>query len=421
MKVVLIQLPSPWLISDREPPPLGVLYLAAALRRNKIEVQVADLTGVPEDRWYLPEGDIYGVSLVTPQVELAAKVISILRNRTQHQVKIIVGGPHVSAMPQWSLTNLKADVAFVGEADLAFPAYLLGKSFDKKIVRCDPPNLGDVGLPARDLIDIRSFHRQTGVNQYVSQVNYEGYMVTGRGCPFNCAFCAQKATTKGKWRPASLYAIENEIRELVVKYECKLIYFEDDTFNVDKKRLKLLCHLFDKWKLEWHCLCRADLVDKESLKLMAGSGCKAVTFGFESGSSKILRLMNKKTDPLVNFRAAAQAHDAGLKVRGQMIVGFPGEDEETISETSKFIKHATVDKWGLHAFVPLPGSKVWSNPEAFGLQIDKSKVKFSTGFHTIGKPGEWRKVWGDEEKVRGWLGHLRDIAQTKNIDRVVIN
>ena len=125
MKVVLVQLPSPWLINDRDLPLLGVLYLAASLKLQGIEVQIADIVVLPPENWYIPESDLYGVSLVTPQVPYARQVIQHLRARTSHKVTVVVGGPHVSALPEWSLTHLGADYAFVGEADVEFPKFVI--------------------------------------------------------------------------------------------------------------------------------------------------------------------------------------------------------------------------------------------------------------------------------------------------------
>jgi len=111
-KVVLIQLPSPWLISDQDLPLMGLLYLAASLRAASVEVQVADLVGLSPEKWLVPEGDIYGISLVSAQVPAAKQIVRMLRERTRHPVTIVVGGPHVSAMPEWSLRYLDADYAF---------------------------------------------------------------------------------------------------------------------------------------------------------------------------------------------------------------------------------------------------------------------------------------------------------------------
>ena len=422
-KIVLIQLPSPWLINDRDLPLMGVLYLAASLRFEGIEVQVADLVGVPEDKWLIPDADVYGVSLVSAQAPIAKRVIQHIRARTRRKVEIIVGGPHVSALPAWSLKHLDADYAFVGESDEAIVEFMYNGPSEKvdglhgyasKFPRVPA---GKIVCPARDLVDMWSFHN-VGINRYVTDgVRYEGYLQTGRGCPFDCAFCAQAAITGRAVRYLSDEHLHTELDVLLKDYECDLIYIEDDTFNINKKRVHHLCeNVFPQHKFKWHCLCRADTMDQALADVLASAGCQNVTFGFETGSDKMLKRMDKCETMEEAWSAIRCVKNAGMGIRGQMIVGFPGEDVATIAETKRFIETAPVDKWGFHAFVPLPGTQVWRNPTKFGFpEIDVDSEDFAAGFHTIGKPGEWAKVWGDAARVRAWLTELRELADMRNI------
>jgi len=162
VSVTLVQLPSPWLLNDRDTPLLGTLYLATNLAANGIDVKVADLVGVDEDKWLIPEADVYGISLTTPQVPQARKAINMLRNRTSHPVTIVVGGPHPSALPQWCIDNLGADYAFVGEADHAIVDFVKHGSKDK-VIKCAPVDLSTIPRMRRDFVDMRSFH-VVGIN-----------------------------------------------------------------------------------------------------------------------------------------------------------------------------------------------------------------------------------------------------------------
>lgn len=411
MKIVLIQLPSPWLMNDRDTPLLGTLHLASNLLAHNVEVQIADLVGMEENQWHIPEGDVYGISITTPQVPLARKAVDLLRGRTSHDICIIGGGPHVSAMPQWSLRHLNLNHVFVGEADEAIVSFaLLGTN--ETILHCKPVDVTKLPPLRRDLVDMRSFHLM-GINKYVHEgAKYEGYLQTNRGCPFNCGFCAQACITHRMARPYTDRQVIAELQTLLNKWECDVIYMQDDTFNIDKSRLLRLCEIFTPFNFKWHCLARADLLDAEMCRAMADAGCQNVTFGFESGSNKMLKAMNKCETVEQGLRAAQMVKDAGMGVRGQMIVGYPGEDDETIADTVKFVNTANVDKWGFHAFVPLPGSQSWED-----VGIDNPTVEFfETGFHTIGQPGEWAKIWGENnEQIKGWLDQLRALAADKHV------
>ena len=157
---------------------------------------------------------------------------------------------------------------------------------------------------------------------------------------------------------------------------------------------------------------RADLAQKDRLELMRDSGCIGIVYGFETGSDKILKLMNKGVTAKQNYEAAELTHKLGMKVRGQMVVGFPGETNKTIFDTRLFIENSPVDHWGIHTFQPFPGSDVWENPEKYKIEIDKN-TDFSD-WHTIGKPGE--KV--GSLKIQKWVEHLRNVAGIRNIERV---
>lgn len=425
-KVVLVVLPSPWLISDRDVPPLGVLYLAASLKLAGIAVQVCDLAGLPEERWRIPRADLYGISLTTPQFPYAKRVIDKLRNRGDGT--IVAGGPHVSALPKHSFVDLGLDYGFIGEADLALPSFILGRAPEEveglvyraagglTVNPLPAVDVSSLPLPARGLIDIASY-QSIGTNRYVERnARREGYVLTGRGCPYRCAFCGQRAVTGGRVRQRPIASVIPEVYELLTRYSCDLIYFEDDTFNLSRPRVLELCRAFRRLDFCWHCLCRPDRVDAGMLQAMHDAGCRNVTFGFESGSNFILQRMQKGVGVEDSLHAAELVDRAGMTVRGQMIVGFPGETDETIRETEGFIRSAPVAKWGFHAFVPLPGSPVWDEPEKYGLVLDKRSLDFSAGFHTIGRPQEWLKILApNEAKVRVWLKHLISVAKERNI------
>jgi len=419
-KVVLIQLPSPWLMRDRDTPLLGVLYLATNLQHEGIEVQVCDLVGVEQENWNIPEGDIYGISLTTPQVPETRQVIKYLRERTKKPITIIVGGPHPSAMPQWCVDKLGADYAFKGEADVALVDFVKnGPPKVGNVIKCIPPIVSKLPAIRRDFVDMRSFHR-IGINQYIlwkdlkGGFQYEGYLQTGRGCPFDCAFCAQDTITNRSVRFYTVEQVLADLDNLLNYWECDLVYMQDDTFNIKKKRVLELCKAFEERKFKWHCLCRADLLDKEQCDAMAAAGCQNITFGFESGSQKILDLMGKGESVEEGVRGALLTHEAGMGVRGQMVVGFPGEDDDTIKETIAFIARVKAEKLGFHAFVPLPGSRSWDDAAQFGIEIDHNE-DFATGFHTIGQPREWKRIVHNEEKTREWLKILYEAAGEHNI------
>lgn len=196
VKVVLITLPSPWLISDRDMPNLGLLYVAAYLRENGVNVQVTDLCGLPEDKWFIPDGDIYGISCTTPQYPYAKQVCQKIKVR-QPSAYVVMGGYHPSALPDFTLEDSGCDCVVKGDGEYAMLDIVRG--LRESIVEGERVEVLDsLPYPARDMIDIRDYQR-IGTNAVVGN-SVEGerrqlreeYVLQSRGCPFSHAIIAAR-------------------------------------------------------------------------------------------------------------------------------------------------------------------------------------------------------------------------------------
>lgn len=420
--VVLINPPSPWLIRDRDIPSLGLLSLAASLREAGVSVEVCDLAGTKLEDASIPRGDLYGIGFTTPQYGLAKRLVETLSCQDAH---IVLGGPHVSALPIETRYAFPYTTVLAGEADWSLVDYVLGRpvhlipgavywDVDSDSLKVNPlprVQVDALPVPARELIDIDDYHR-VDTFTYLGG-SYEGHVQTGRGCPYSCAFCGQRCITGGIVRLRTAEQVVSEVRMLKYRYGCDQIEFLDDTFNLSWPRVRELCKALKPLNLAWHCLLRADRATPLMMRTMAEAGCRGVMFGFESGSNEMLRRMNKKLTVDVSLRAAEVASRVGMHVRAQMIVGFPGETDETIEETAHFVRNADVAKYSFHVFSPLPGSSVWDDPAAFGLELDKENVDFEHGFTTIGKPDTW-----DDSvplSTKDWLRYLNKVAAGRNI------
>ncbi len=179
VKVVLITLPSPWLISDRDMPNLGVLYVAAYLRDNGVNVQVVDFCGVPTDYWFIPEADIYGISCTTPQYPLAKFAADKIRKR-QPGAYIVMGGYHASAMPDFTLEDSEADCVVIGDGEKSMLAIAQGLR-SPKVDGERTDAIDTLPWPARDMIDIRAYQK-IGTNAVVGKgALLEEYVLQSRG------------------------------------------------------------------------------------------------------------------------------------------------------------------------------------------------------------------------------------------------
>ena len=422
MKLILIIPPSPWLISDRDHITTGILYISSYLKVYDYEVQVCDLAGIPEKYWHIPIGDIYGITGVSPNFPYMKKIIDILKNREPHKT-IVVGGPHATVFPEHILSNTKADICVIGEGEKTMFEIMWGVDLKKLkgIMTRDfitPPrplikNLDIIPFPDRDSVDYYNYMRPQTYKYLSNGGNeLESSIITSRGCPYKCSFCASHSIHKGIVRYRSAENVINELKMMKEKYGIKMCNFVDDTFTMNKKRLIKICEGIKDLDIKWFFLTRVDKVDLDTFKMMKDAGAVSVTYGFESGSNKVLEVLKKYTTVEQAYNAIKISDESGLKVRGQLMVGMPSETKEDVEMTAKFIKNSpTVETFGLHVFQPYPGCDVWNNPDKYNWNINKD-TDFND-FHTIGKPDT--KLTSDK-KIQDWYDYLKNIISDRSIE-----
>jgi radical SAM superfamily enzyme YgiQ (UPF0313 family) len=408
-KLVLIQPPSPWLISDRDLVANGPLYISAYLKSYGFEVQVVDLAGLPEKYWHIPVGDIYGIGGTTPHFIYMKKIIEKLKYREPNKL-VVVGGVHASALPGRVLTETKADGVVVGEGELAMLT-IMEQGFVKKIQSGVPmQDLDNFPFPDREAIDLFDY-LQPGIHGYLVEGKArEVSMLTGRGCPYRCAFCS----SCNHWGKPRFRSPENVIKEIIYlrdTYNVRLINFNDDTFTINKERLHKLLEMMEGLGVNFYALSRADTADPKTFELMKKAGCKSVTFGYETGSERMLEVLRKGHTLQQSYASARVAKEAGLQVKASIMVGLPTETEEDVEMTADFLRKAELDTVSVHIFQPYPGSDIWDHPDKYGIEIDKD-TDFST-YHTCGKPEAKVAV---DEKIHEWHQYLREAGKGKNIE-----
>lgn len=400
MKILLVNPNSEFLINDKVFPSLGILYLSAYLKQNGYsDIELIDLNGGHS----LPDvinADIVGFYSNTPQFPQAIRLVRKIRNINKTKDALyVIGGPHVSGTPQDATEDF--DIVVVGEGE-----YLLldivrqkeaKKSFVSQIVRCEYENdINKFPFPDRDLIELKSY-------KYFLDSKLTTTLVTSRGCPFGCNFCANNVWGK-TLRMRSPQNVFEEVRMLRDKYGYQAFMFFDDTMTVDRKRMKEICKLLETLKIIYRCFMRPDTVDSEILRLMHDSGCLEVGIGLESGSQRILDIVNKGEMAKKNMETIKICHDIGIRVKGFIIIGLPGENRESVRETIEFLKEAKLDDIDVTVYTPYPGSLIYKHKDRFDINFhdDYEHAWFK------GKPGFYKCLVSTSEFSSEEIVKIRD-------------
>lgn len=387
--ITLINPPSKWLISDRVYVPFGLLSLAAYLRVNGVHVEFVDLSGgVWKTGWTVPDTDLYGISMVTPQYSYALEILEKIK-RDKPGRPVLAGGVHATSLPHEVIAQ-GFDCAVCGEGEAATLDIMINGIQKKIYGYMFVKDINKLPFPAYDMIDVESYISNTDVMSFMTNPDVieqrEINLMATRGCNGHCAYCT---SFKGPTRWHTVEHVMNEINMLRKKYNATRIYFVDDNIVMDHTWLKRLCAELKKERIKWHCLGRTDQLTQDICNIMADSGCMSICFGIESGSQRILDILRKKITIEQQEDGIFYAFNSEMKTRAQIMVGLPQETEEDFNLTLDFIKRNKqyVTKWGVHAFVPYPCCDIWRRPDKYKYKVAKD-TDFSS-FQTIGKAKEW--------------------------------
>ena len=378
MLVCFITPPSPFLLDERVFPSLGILKVAAVAEQLGYQVDHLDLNGVSN---YLEathtyaqqsEGQVFALTATTPQLPAAMGIAYIL-HRTQPNCRVIIGGPHPtltlaalkhSSRAKQAMKQLQQafDVIVAGDGEVAIQSAISGES--PAIINADDPK-GDLflsieqmnasPLPARHLIDLDSYHYQiedVRVTPIISQL----------GCPFGCNFCAGRDSAMlRRTRIRSTSAVIAELQAIYAAYGIQGFMFFDDELNVNPKLPELLAAMIDlqdKLGVEFRCrgFIKAELFTPEQAALMYEAGFRRIMCGFESGSDRILKNINKNATKDDNTRAMEISHRYGLEMKALMSLGHPGESPETVQDTIDWLLAVRPADFDCTIITAYPGS-----------------------------------------------------------------
>jgi len=362
-------------------PPAGLMFLAAILQKEKIEVSIMDVIAegqtIAEINDFIKRESvkIIGITSTTPQIRGAVQLAKSIKEEFGERVKIVLGGPHISLVPDFISKFTMFDAGIVGEGEYVF-LDLVKKVLEGKdiagIHRAERIiDLDSIPFQDRDLINQDAYYIEPFGSKCAT-------IHTMRGCPFNCAFCSN-AIVGRKVVYRSAENVLEEIEECVKKRGTKIILFTDDTFTLDVNRAVAICDgiIKRKLKVKWICATRANLVNKELLFKMRVAGCVEIQFGVETGSEKLRNEVIHKNitdEALVN--AFKLCRKLGLETDSFCMLGFPRETKEDMLKTLELNLKLKPDILGLHLTILYPSTQL----HKWGLEEGKIDADYWNRF-----------------------------------------
>ena len=289
---------------------------------------------------------------------------------------IVAGGSAAMSVPQLLLQNSKVDVICAGEGEKVIIDLLEGlksrklkdlihikgfyyKEDDQIEFSGDPDLLSDLDsesdMPAYDLLPME-IYLSNPIIGYGRDVD----IISSRGCPFKCTFCYQPWGTS--FRAHSVDFIIDTIKYLKKNYKINFVSFQDDEFMAKKSRVHEFCEKVRKHipDLLWSCTGRVNLVKEDIVSDMRNSGCVSISYGFESGSPRILKSMKKAATIEQMENAARINRKYGMMFPVSFIIGMPEEDEESCMETVEFCVRNSIPLKSIMFATPYPGTQLFN-------------------------------------------------------------
>ena len=375
-------------------PPVGLLYIAAYLRQQEPAWEIGIYDSQVEERVFealLDEfrPDVVGITCQSALVYSTLEAARVVKEKNP-LTRTVVGGVHASLRPQDLLEGPHVDLVVRGEGEETFLEIcaawekerpldgIAGISYRQAGTRDageplpgspreitgtpDRPISADLDsypMPALDLVPIEKYR----ISPDMRTGSRLGLIITSRGCPYDCMFCANKLLTKRSYRLRSIPSVLEEIDYYLEHHQITQLMIFDDNFAVNKKRTLELCAEFVKRgypeKFSWWTEARVDVLDEEILTAMKRAGCSIISLGLESGNQRLLDFIKKDITLEQTRTTVGLIHKSGIKSRASFILGLPTETRQESLNTIKFAYSLPLDQVRFSIATPFPGTELW--------------------------------------------------------------
>lgn len=444
-------------------PPLGIGYLAAVLS-EKHEVAVIDcISACPLPAERLPDSivrlgigneevirrvkefgpDLVGISCCyTVHSPQCYEIAELVKKEYSEAVPVVFGGPHASNSPAETLDRSCVDYVVVGEGEVTLSelcdAMESGKGTDgiQGVLRTDGSgalignpvrprieDLDSIPFPRRDLLPLENYiARQRSYPQDINNRRIpKTTMLTSRGCPGNCVFCASRCMWGRRWIARTPENIVDEIESLISDFGIRELDFLDDNVSCSKERLTKICDLIISKGIDIKWTTPNGIaiwtLDHELLRLMKKAGCYRLVFGLESGDPETIAFIRKRYSVEHVRDIIKYANHIGMWTVATFIIGFPYENDGNIENTMDFASSLGLDIALFYSVTPYPGTDLYNVclKEGIDTTLTPHKREFDTLYLTADEVERYRamstvqfmkslrrKPWKPLEKIRSF-------------------
>ncbi len=370
----------------------GIAYIAAILEKEGYQVSIWDRNVNREDSGKVLnklQPDIIGISVMTGRCILDAIELSQKVKTLYPEIPIIWGGYHPTLLPDQTLTEDYIDYIVYGEGE--YTMLDLAKSIERNSpieevkgiyykkgskILATPlrpliKDLDELPFPAWHLFDMKKYIDYEVLYGRFLNLN------TSRGCPFNCSFCCEPAFHKRRWRANSSRRVVEMLKFVKSEYKIDHVVFRDSLFTANLKRLDEICDglIENKLNLHWHCPNHIQNWDKDLLKKMRRAGCVRFEFGVESGSPRILKLVNKRFTLEEVYDTFKKCHDVGIIPEINLMGGMLTETKEDFNMTMELLNRLDYGRANFFVYAPYPGTELHNLAVSRGLFTPPSRLR----------------------------------------------
>ncbi|MFH2057521.1 MAG: radical SAM protein [Pseudomonadota bacterium] len=372
-------------------PPLGLASIAAFLDQYKIKNDIIDCYANPDSDALIMEylkkekPAFLGFSCTTSSFFDGIRISQIARTIIP-TVKIVFGGVHVSSLKEAILKDFHViDYCVIGEGEQTLKELLctdedLLEDVKNIVMRKKDGNVFFTGFRKKqidlDTLPLPAYHKLSGYpDSYKLPIfNYpkapNASCISSRGCPYSCSYCDRSVFRKS-FRYNSAQYLYNHLKYLKDTFGIKHINFYDDQFTFNRQRVEEFTYLMidNHLDMTFNCAARAEHLDFELLKLMKAAGCWMISLGIETGDPDLLAQHRQNPDLEMMRDKIALIKKAGIRVKALLMMGLPGETEESIKKSRQYVYSLPIDDFNLAKFTPFPGSPIYKQIKEQGSQL----------------------------------------------------